>query len=214
MRWLLLLVGSISHDRHYHIIQSRDEGGLQLCVCLYVNSGAPPHHHRFPFCFSFFFFFYSVMSTILTQYPATAWELKAMEWVWKKGEYILYTMQQVLISLNANTAARKSDMEANVRHARPQHTAVCIRSVYMLALYIELARMWLIVFTRERAFRLISIFISFYFLNINENVIAQAFAIDNTIVLLLYSRYTSAEMLCYKIQLKNDWRWTNERGLI
>lgn len=136
----MLLVGSISHDRHYHIIQSRDEGGVAaLCVfiCKQRRTAAPSS-------IPFLLFFLLLFLCDVNNPDAISCNCVGVEGDgvgMKKGEYILYTMQQVLISLNANTAARKSDMEANVRHARPQHAAVCIRSVYMLALYIELARM-------------------------------------------------------------------------
>lgn len=104
-------------------------GGLQLCVCLYVNSGAPPHHHRFPFCFSFFFFF-SVMSTILTQYPATAWELKAMEWVWKR-ENISYIRCSRFLSLWMQTQPHAKVIWKPMSDTRVLNTLLCVLGLYI-----------------------------------------------------------------------------------
>lgn len=132
MRWLLLLVGSISHDRHYHIIQSRDEGGLQLCVCLYVNSGAPPHHHRFPF--------YAFLSSSFSLWCQQSWRnILQLRGSWRrwsgyeKRENISYIRCSRFLSLWMQTQPHAKVIWKPVSDTRVLNTLLCVLGLYIYA---------------------------------------------------------------------------------
>lgn len=107
-------------------------GGLQLCVCLYVNSGAPPHHHRFPFlCFSF-------LSSSSTLWCQQSWRnILQLRGSWRrwsgyeKRENISYIRCSRFLSLWMQTQPHAKVIWKPMSDTRVLNTLLCVLGLYI-----------------------------------------------------------------------------------